>query len=154
MAAENDDNDDQAAADEADVDSEDQLATELLIPEPPASATVEEVAVLPDSASNSQGSAQELPGDDWEIDANTQPIAPLESDPEVAGKEKGLKRKFGARAISGLSKSDINIMEPIKRQRDDSDKDDDPRETKRPSPPPEAESSSSAVSSSPFKLVW
>jgi Ran-binding protein 3 len=131
-----------ASANQAEVGAGDILATEFPPSETPVNVTTD-LTALPDSADSNRESVMELRGDDPETGlspANAQaPVGRLDSDSDGAEKEKGLKRKFGARAISGgLSTSDVRI-EPMKRQRDD--------------PPPEASPPPSQESSTAFKLV-
>ena len=145
--------DDLVSATEADDDVGDPLATELLAP---VNTTTIDGVVPPDSADSLQGSVMESREEDLEAgpspsNAVASPACRPDSDSDGMEKEKGLKRKFGARAISVVQRD--FAAEPMKRQRDDPDKDDNPRETKRPSPPPEPESSSSKGSSPVFKSL-
>jgi hypothetical protein len=142
---------DAALVDPADLYEEDDLA-EFLRPETPASGLTKDDVVASDGVDNSQDVVSESREEEPESGtspsrAHVLPVHGRDSDSDGAEREKGIKRKFGARAISGNL---IRSVEPLKRQRDDPDKDDNPRETKRPSPPPETAAPSSETG---FKLV-
>jgi Ran-binding protein 3 len=81
------------------------------------------------------------------------PSSHPEEEPDIGEKEKGVKRKYGARITSGDLLRTGQFTEPLKRPRDDDEKDVNPRETKRPSPPPEPATKPVPVPAPTLKLV-
>ena len=109
-----------------------------------ADVTPEETKDTPDSGPEALMSAADEGVADNTKEVSDEPTAPAppsllpDEEVEVGEKEKGVKRKYGARITSGDILRTSQITEPLKRPRDDDeDKDDNHRETKRPSPPPE-----------------